>query len=109
MHILSEAFLDCFPGRIINLHPALPGECPGTDAIRRTFETRKRGQSIRAGCMVHFVTSEPDAGPVIGQREVPLEWEDSLGLFEERMHAAERELVYEVLAKFALDNGRVEP
>ncbi len=38
MHVLSPAFLDHFPGRVLNLHPALPGQFPGTHAIQRAYE-----------------------------------------------------------------------
>src|SRR5437870_2793772 len=38
MRLLTSPFLDRFPGRVINLHPALPGAFPGTHAIERAFE-----------------------------------------------------------------------
>src|SRR5579885_1885203 len=38
MHVLSARFLEQFPDRVINLHPALPGTFPGTEAIHRTFD-----------------------------------------------------------------------
>src|SRR3954471_20010326 len=50
MHILSPAFLDWFPKRVINLHPALPGQFPGVDAIERTFEAYGRGETNSGGC-----------------------------------------------------------
>src|SRR5512145_1933337 len=50
MHVLSAAFLDCFPGRVINLHPSLPGVLPGVDAIQRTFEAYQHGAVQHGGC-----------------------------------------------------------
>ena len=45
MRILTMSFLGWFPGMVINLHPALPGELPGTDAIERAFaRVRNRGE-----------------------------------------------------------------
>ena len=43
MRVLSSAFLGRFPGRVINLHPALPGTFPGTHAIERAYEAFQRG------------------------------------------------------------------
>ena len=93
MHILSPAFLERFPHKVINLHPALPGMFAGTEAIRRAYESYQQGEIEESGCMVHYVVPEVDAGPVIAQRRVPLRAQDSLADFEERMHAAEHELI----------------
>ncbi len=71
MRVLSSAFLDCFPQRVINLHPALPGTFPGTHAIERAFEAYQRGEIDRTGVMVHLVPDEGvDNGPVLAQAEV---------------------------------------
>ena len=43
MRVLSSAFLNRFPNRVVNLHPALPGAFPGTHAIERAFEAYQRG------------------------------------------------------------------
>lgn len=95
MHVLSRAFLDCFPERVINLHPALPGMFPGTDAIGRSFEACQRGEVEYGGCMVHYVISEVDAGAVIAQRIVPVFPDDTLDSFETRLHNAEHQLIVE--------------
>ena len=44
MRILTMGFLGRFAGRVVNLHPALPGELPGTDAIARAWEESRRGE-----------------------------------------------------------------
>ena len=93
MHILSADFLNVFPNRVINLHPALPGQFPGVDAIRRTFEAYQRGEVETGGCMVHFVIPQIDAGQTIAQTVVPIELQDSLETFEARLHAAEHRLL----------------
>lgn len=95
MHVLSPAFLDRFPGRVINLHPALPGMFAGTHAIERTFEAYQRGEVACGGIMVHVVIPEVDAGPVIAQAEVPIRPDDTLETFEARLHAAEHALLVE--------------
>jgi formyltetrahydrofolate-dependent phosphoribosylglycinamide formyltransferase len=99
MHVLSSAFLSCFPRQVINLHPALPGTFPGTDAIARTFEAYKRGETDTGGCMVHYVVPEIDAGPVIAQIAVSLTSADTLETFEARIHAAEHHLIVEAISK----------
>ncbi len=98
MHILSPAFLDRFPNRVINLHPALPGMFPGTHAIERAFEAFRRGEITHSGCMVHYAVPEVDAGPVIVQAEVPINDTDTLETFEERMHTTEHRLIVEAIA-----------
>lgn len=106
MHILSPAFLDRFPNRVINLHPALPGMFPGTHAIQRAFEAFQRGEITHSGCMVHYAIPEVDAGPVIVQAEVPIYKDDTLETFEERMHTTEHRIIVEAIAK-VLEEQRI--
>ena len=71
MHILSEAFIDLMgPVPIKNLRPAFPGAFDGANAIERTYETWKRGEVTRLGCMIHRVVKEVDKGEPIIVREV---------------------------------------
>lgn len=98
MHILSDSFLGRFPDRVINLHPALPGQFPGTHAIRRAYEAYRAGQITCGGIMVHLVPDERvDEGPVLATVEVPLHQDDTPESFEARVHAAEHELLVRVL------------
>lgn len=100
MHILSAAFLDAFPNKIINLHPALPGEFPGTDAIGRAYEAFLAGDINRSGVMVHFVTEEVDVGEVIIKAEVPILESDSVDDFQHRMHATEHQVIVQAVALY---------
>jgi formyltetrahydrofolate-dependent phosphoribosylglycinamide formyltransferase len=97
MHVLSPAFLDRFPDRVLNLHPALPGQFPGTHAIQRAYEAFQRGEIDHTGVMVHWVVPEVDAGPAIATAEVLIYPTDSLDDLEARMHATEHHLVVEAL------------
>ncbi len=97
MHILSAAFLDHFPNRVINLHPALPGQFAGTHAIQRAYEAYQRGEISHTGCMVHLTIPEVDAGPVITQAAVPILPTDSLADLETRMHQAEHRLLVQAI------------
>jgi formyltetrahydrofolate-dependent phosphoribosylglycinamide formyltransferase len=99
MHVLSPAFLDHFPGRVLNLHPALPGQFAGTQAIERAYEAFQRGEIEHSGCMVHVAIPEVDAGQVVAQAVVPIYEGDSVDDFEERMHQAEHQLIVEAVRK----------
>lgn len=98
MHVFSPAFLDCFAGRVLNLHPALPGQFAGTHAIQRAYEAFQAGQIDCTGVMVHWVVPEVDAGPVIASAEVPIYPSDSLDDLEARIHAAEHRLLVQAIA-----------
>ncbi len=93
MRILSPTFVRRFAGKIINLHPALPGAFPGTRSIEAAYRAFQRGEIQRTGVMVHYVDEGVDTGPVIATREVPISPTDTLKDLEERVHAAERELL----------------
>jgi phosphoribosylglycinamide formyltransferase 1 len=104
MRVLSSTFLDRFPQRVINLHPALPGELPGTRAIERAFAEFGRGERDHTGVMVHLVPDEGiDVGPVLGTATVPMFEGDSLESLAARMHEAEHRLLVETLARLIED------
>ena len=63
MRILSAVFLERFAGKVVNLHPALPGMFPGTNAIERAYEAYQQGHIRHTGVMVHLV---PDEGVELG-------------------------------------------
>ena len=98
MRLLSDDFLGRFPGRVVNLHPALPGTFPGTEAIPRAFAAFQRGEIQHTGVMVHLVPDEGvDSGPVLAQEAVPIRPEDTLEALEARVHAMEHRLLVEAL------------
>jgi len=90
MRLLTMNFLGWFPGMVVNLHPALPGELPGTHAIERAFDEAREGSRTSSGVMVHLVPDEGvDDGPVLATETVPIRPDDTLADFEARMHATE--------------------
>ncbi len=100
MHLLSNEFLQQFPGKIINLHPALPGQFPGTKAIERSFSAYQNHEITHTGVMVHFVPDEGiDSGPVIIQECVSIEKNDTLASLSEKIHTTERKLLIVALKK----------
>lgn len=97
MRILTETVVTHF--RVINLHPALPGELPGTGAIERAWAEFLSGARTRSGVMVHEVPDAAvDAGPVLAHEEVAFEAGDDLDAFSRRMHTVEHHLLVEVVA-----------
>lgn len=100
MRILTASFLNHFPSRVVNLHPALPGTFPGTHAIERAFEAYQRGDIQRTGVMVHLVPDEGvDNGPVLATEIVPINKDDTLKSLEARVHEVEHILLVNTLKK----------
>ncbi len=100
MRILTSDFLNRFPNRVINLHPALPGTFPGTHAIERAYEAWQKGEIDHTGVMVHLVPDEGvDSGPVLGTQEITFQPGESLEVFEQRIHSVEHVLLVETLKK----------
>lgn len=98
MHVFGNGFLQHFPSRVINLHPALPGTFPGTHGIQCAYEAYKKGEITHTGVMVHLVPDEGvDVGPVVAQEVVPIHPEDGLEELEARIHAVEHRLLVQVL------------
>jgi phosphoribosylglycinamide formyltransferase-1 len=100
MRVLSSNFLDRFPRRVINLHPALPGTFPGTHAIERAFDAFQRGEIKTTGVMVHLVLDEGvDSGPVLGLEEVGIKKDDTPETLETRVHEVEHRLLVDTIRK----------
>lgn len=68
MRLLSTAFMEKWAGKVINIHPSILPSFKGLHTHRQTLEA---GVKI-AGCTVHFVVPEMDAGPIIVQAAVPV-------------------------------------
>ncbi len=104
MRLLTSSFLSCFPNRVINLHPALPGTFPGTHAIERAFEAYQHDEIHHTGVMVHFVPDEGvDNGPVLATEIVPIHSDDTLESLERRIHDVEHKLLVAVLKKLTTE------
>ena len=68
MRILSDRFINAYPGRVLNLHPALLPSFPGGTGIADAY-----GYGVKvAGCTVHLVSSTLDGGPIVIQAAVPV-------------------------------------
>ena len=107
MRLLSAVFLDHFAGQVINLHPALPGDLPGTHAIERAFAQHLIGLRTESGVMVHLVPDEGvDDGPVLATATVSFKTDDTLETFATRVHAAEHRLLVDTLITLTKETAR---
>jgi formyltetrahydrofolate-dependent phosphoribosylglycinamide formyltransferase len=98
MRVLTMSFLGWFPNRVVNLHPALPGELPGTGAIERAWSEAIEGSRTRTGVMVHLVPDEGvDDGPVLGTAEFAIDTGAGFDAFAELVHATEHRLLVSIL------------
>jgi phosphoribosylglycinamide formyltransferase-1 len=88
MRLLTREFIDAFPNRILNIHPSLLPSFPGLHAQRQALEYGVR----IAGCTVHVVTEEMDAGPILAQACVPVLPGDTEETLSERILQAEHQL-----------------
>lgn len=99
MHLFTSGFLDRFPGRVVNLHPALPGAFPGAHAIDDAWEAHVDDGLDRTGVMVHLIPDEGiDDGPVLASREVAILADDTRESLEARIHEVEHELLIDAVA-----------
>jgi len=104
LRVLSGEFLWRFPNRVVNLHPALPGQFPGLNAIERAFQAYQTncqdGRPGETGVMVHLVPDEAvDAGPVIASQAVPIYPDDTLESLTQRVHQVEHCLLIHALSQ----------
>lgn len=103
MRILTTAFLGWFPERVINLHPARPGELPGTHAIERAWQEALAGERTSTGVMVHLVPDEGvDDGPVLATEDVDILPDDTRDSLEARIHATEHRLLVDTIRTLCL-------
>lgn len=110
MRMVRKPLLDAYPGRIVNLHPALLPSFKGAHAIQDAFDY---GVKV-TGVTVHFADDKYDCGPIIAQRALPVEEGWDVDTLEEHIHAIEHELYPEVVGWLAAgrvhlrDDGRVD-
>jgi phosphoribosylglycinamide formyltransferase-1 len=105
MELLGEAFLGCFPGAVINVHPSLLPAFPGLDAIEQAL-----AYGVKVfGVTVHFVDAGMDSGPVISQRAVELGDAHEPGEVLSALRPIEHDLLPEAVRLLARGALRVDP
>jgi phosphoribosylglycinamide formyltransferase-1 len=103
MRLLSPAFVARWRGRLINIHPSL---LPSFKGLGAHAEMLRAGVKI-AGCTVHYVSAEMDAGPIIGQAAVPVLADDTSETLAARILAEEHRLYPECVRRIALGQAPI--
>jgi phosphoribosylglycinamide formyltransferase-1 len=93
MRLLSPFFVASFPNRILNIHPSLLPSFPGLESQRQALEYGVKF----AGCTVHFVDENLDAGPIVLQATVPVRDDDTEESLSTRILAEEHRIYTEAV------------
>ena len=104
MRILGKAVVQAFPGKMVNIHPALLPSFTGLHGQRQAFEY---GVKV-AGCTVHFVDENLDCGPIILQRCVPVLEDDDEEILAERILGEEHIAFPEAIRLYCEDRLLIE-
>jgi phosphoribosylglycinamide formyltransferase 1 len=104
MRILSPYFIREFPGRILNIHPAILPAFPGADAQKQAIEY---GAKI-SGCTVHIVDEGVDTGPIVCQATVPVLGDDTVQTLSARILKEEHRIYSEAICLLLEDRVRIE-
>jgi phosphoribosylglycinamide formyltransferase 1 len=104
MRLLSPFFIAAYPGRILNIHPSLLPAFPGLEAQRQALE---HGVKF-AGCTVHFVDENLDAGPIVLQAGIRVHDDDTEETLSERILREEHRIYSEAVRIVLEGRYRVE-
>jgi len=104
MRIVTPALIRMFPSKILNIHPSLLPSFPGLDAQRQALEW---GAKV-SGCSVHFVTEGVDEGPIICQKAVAINEDDTVETLSARILEQEHQLYPQALQLMAQGRLQVE-
>jgi phosphoribosylglycinamide formyltransferase-1 len=105
MALLTPAFLNRFPGRVINIHPALLPAFPGLRAIEQAVDY---GVKV-FGVTVHFVDEGVDTGPIIAQRAIELPDATDAGAVRHALRPLEHDLLCEAVVQIARGAVHLDP
>lgn len=104
MRLISGLFIETFPGRIMNIHPALLPAFPGLHVQRKALEYGARF----SGCTVHFVDGGVDTGPIIIQAVVPVLCSDTEETLSTRILQQEHRIYPRAIQLFAEGRLHIE-
>jgi phosphoribosylglycinamide formyltransferase-1 len=105
MRVLGPALLQRFPGRIINVHPALLPSFPGHNGPQDALD----GGVRISGCTVHIVDAGVDTGPILAQAPVPVLTEDTADTLHARIQVQEHQLLPRVIHQIAIGAITLDP
>ncbi len=104
MRLLSPFFVASFPNRILNIHPSLLPSFPGLESQRQALEYGVKF----AGCTVHFVDENLDAGPIVLQSAVRVLDDDTEATLSARILAEEHRIYSEAVRIVLEGRYRIE-
>jgi phosphoribosylglycinamide formyltransferase-1 len=104
MRLLGPEFVEAFPNAVLNVHPSLLPAFPGVNAQGQALE---HGVKV-AGCTVHVVTAELDAGPIIAQSAVPVLPADTVESLSARILVDEHRLYPEAIGTVLAGGWKVD-
>ena len=93
MRLVTSAFLDAFPNRVLNVHPAVLPAFPGTHGARDAWNYGAKF----SGCTVHVVDPVMDGGPIIVQATLPVRQEEDDEALLDRIHVFEHRIYVQAL------------
>ena len=103
MRLLSPFFVVAFPQRILNIHPSLLPSFPGLESQKQALEYGVKF----AGCTVHFVDENLDAGPIVLQAVVPIEDRDTEDTLSARILKEEHRIYSEAVKIVLAGNYKI--
>src|SRR5580704_2178941 len=103
MRLLSPYFVASFPNRILNIHPSLLPSFPGLESQRQALEYGVKF----AGCTVHFVDENLDAGPIVLQAIVEVKDDDTDATLSERILKEEHRIYSEAVKMILKGNFKI--
>jgi len=110
MRILSEQFVQQFPHKIINVHPALiPKFCGENFFGTSVHEAVLAAKETETGMTIHYVDEGCDTGEIILQKTCPVEPTDTPDTLKTKVQALEKEWYPEAIRQLAVTGSESDP
>ena len=108
MKIVKEPLLSAYPNRMMNIHPSLlPKYGGGMDM--NVHEEVLKNKEKETGCTLHFVTADLDSGPIIMQKKVKVEKNDTVDSLKGKVQKAEQEVILKAIELYRDGKIKVNP
>lgn len=107
MRILSPWFVNKYENKIMNIHPSLlPDFAGGMD--KDVHSEVLKAKAKKTGCTLHFIDESVDGGPIILQKEVPVEENETVDTLKEKVQKAEQEIIVKAISLYEQGKIKVE-
>lgn len=107
MRIMGPWFVNRYKNKIMNIHPSLLPEFGGGMDLDVHAEVLKAGKKT-TGCTLHFVDEGVDAGPIIMQKAVQIEKNETVGSLKEKVQKAEQEVLLKAIDLYSRGKIKVK-